>query len=171
MCLLVIDHLQPMFQRTQEAVGFLHLLCRLQRYPLFPGQFIEHPACLAAAEIVVAPTGNQLLRLHEKFDFANAAAAELYVVPGNGNDSMAAGGVDLALHRMNVVDGCEVEVFAPYIGRQRLEEALARSHVACDRPRLDESRTLPVLPAAFVIAFGGRKRHRHRRAARIGAQA
>ena len=45
---------------------------------------------------------------------------------------MALVGVDLALDRMNVGDGREIEIFAPDIGLQLLQEGLARRDVAGD---------------------------------------
>ena len=51
---------------------------------------------------------------------------------GNGNLAMAAMIVDLALDRMDVGDGREIEIFPPDIGRQLREEGIARRLVAGD---------------------------------------
>ena len=56
---------------------------------------------------------NELLRLHEKLDLADAAASELDVVAGDRDLVVPAHGMDLPLHRMHVGDGGEVEIFAP----------------------------------------------------------
>jgi len=120
---------------------------------------------------MVAATGDQLLCLHEELDFANAAASELDVVTGNRDLPMAADGMDLALHRMDIVDGGEVEILAPDVRRQHFQEACARLPVARDGTRLDEGSALPVLPAAFVVALRGRERDGDGRAARVGTEA
>jgi len=171
MRLLVGDHLQPVFERPEEAIGLLQFVRRLGRDPLLARQLVEHRAGLAAAQLPVPATGDQLLRLDEEFDLADAAAAELHVMAVDGDDAMAAHRMDLALHRMDVVDRREIEILAPDIGRQHLEEALTRLRIARDRARLDEGRALPVLPAAFVIVLGRRQGHGDRRAARIGPEA
>ena len=65
-----------------------------------------------------AAAGDQLLGLDEELDLADAAAAELDVVAGDGDLLVAAMGVDLALDRVDVGDGREVEILAPDEGRE-----------------------------------------------------
>ena len=48
----------------------------------------------------MAAAGDQLLGLHEEFDLADAAAAELDVVALDRDLVVAAVGVDLPLHRL-----------------------------------------------------------------------
>jgi hypothetical protein len=169
--LLVIDHLETMFERAKKTIGLLQFFRRPGCDPFLCGELIQHETGLLATQIVVAATRDQLLGLHEEFDFANAAPSELDVVTGHRNDTMAADGVDLALHGMNVVDGGEVEVPAPDVGRQRFQQALARGNIAGDGACLDEGGALPVLAAALVVAFGGGKRDSDGRTAGIGAEA
>ena len=78
--------------------------------------------------------------------------------------------VDLALDRMHVGDGREVEIFAPDKGRELLQERFARVKVARHRARLDEGGALPVLAHAFVIGERGLERDRDRRRAGVGTQ-
>ena len=80
---------------------------------------------LADAQILLAAAGDQLLRLHEELDLADAAAAELDVVTGDADHREAAVRVDLALHRVDVGDGGEVEILAPDERREIGQEHIA----------------------------------------------
>ncbi len=171
MRLLVSDHLEAMLECAEEAICGLQLVGRFRRDPLLARQLVQHEAGLLAAQVAVAAARDQLLRLHEEFDFADAAAAELDVVTGDRDGAVTADGVDLALHRVNVVDGGEVEILAPDIGRQHFQEAIARTEISGNGAGLDEGRALPVLPAAFIVMFGGGQRDGDGRAAGVGAQA
>ena len=53
-------------------------------------------------------SGDQLLRLHEEFDLADAAAPKLEVMTLDRDLAMALIGMDLLLHRLHVDDGGEV---------------------------------------------------------------
>ena len=68
---------------------------------------------LADAQLGLASAGDQLLRLHEELDLADAAAADLDVVAGHADLAEAAEGMDLPLHGVNVGDSREVEILAP----------------------------------------------------------
>ena len=118
----------------------------------------------------IAAAQDQLLGLGEELDLADAAAAELDVVARDLDGAAAAMGVDLALDRMDVVDGREVEMLAPDVGRQVGQEGLADGEVAGDGVRLDHGRALPVLADALVVELGGLHRHGERRRARVGPQ-
>jgi hypothetical protein len=98
-----------------------------------------------------AAAPNQLLRLREEFDLADAAAAELDVVPGNRDLAAAAMGVDLALDRVNVLNRGEVEMPPPQVRAELGQKGAARIAVTGHRPRLDQRRPLPILPRAFVV--------------------
>ena len=74
--------------------------------------------------------------------------------PGTVDLLVAAHGVNLPLHRMNVGDRRVVEIFAPDERRELGEEALAEREVAGDGPRLDHRRALPVLAERLVIGEG-----------------
>ncbi len=169
--LLVVDHLQAMFERAQKAIGVFQFGGRLGRDPLLFGQRVKHDAGLLATQVAVAAACDQLLRLHEELDFAYAAPSELDVMTRDRDGAMPADRVDLALHRVNVVNGREVEILAPDIGRKQLEETRASLEISRHRARLDEGGALPVLASALIIIFGRRQGHGDGRAAGIGAQA
>ena len=99
--------------------------------------------------------GDQLLRLREELDVANAAAAELDVVAGDGDLAVALMRMHAPLHGVNVGDGGEVEIFPPDEGRELAEEVLAGVDVAGDDARLDQRGALPVLAEALVVGEAG----------------
>ena len=90
---------------------------------------------------------------------------------GNARRAAAAMGVDLALDRMDVVDGGEVEVLAPDIRCQLGEEGGADGAIARHGVRLDHGGALPVLADALVIELGRLHRHGKRGRTGVGAQA
>ena len=114
--------------------------------------------------------GDQLLRLHEELDLADAAAPELDVVAGDRDRAEALEGMDLPLHGVDVGDGREVEIFAPDEGRELAQERLAGGDVAGHGARLDEGGALPVLAEALVVVERGVGRERDLRGAGIGPQ-
>ena len=105
----------------------------------------------AAAQLRIAAAGDELLGLHEELDLTDAAAAELDVVAKDRDRAMALHGMDLALQRLHVGDGREIEIFAPDIGLEPVEKFLAQRHVAGHGARLDHRGALPVLAHAFVV--------------------
>ena len=112
----------------------------------------------ATAQLRMPAAGDELLGLDEKLDLADAAASKLDIVTFHGDFAMAAIGVNLLLHGVNVGDCRVVEVLAPDERRELADEPLAGGNVAGARPRLDQSRALPVLAAALVIIERGFRR-------------
>ena len=113
---------------------------RLGRHPFLGVEFAEHVERARAAHPRPAAAENELLRLDEELDLADAAAAELDVVARHDHPLVAAHGVDLALHRVDVGDRGVVEILAPDEGREVGEEAPRR-----------ESRS-PAAGRALIIA-------------------
>ena len=113
---MVVDHLQAMLDPAQEAVGLDQLVGRGGRDMARGGQRAQRRAGGAQAERGIAAAEDELLGLGEELDLADAAAAQLDVVAQHLDRAAAAMGVDLALDRMDVVDGREVEMLAPDIG-------------------------------------------------------
>jgi len=116
------------------------------------------------------PPKNELLRLDEKLDLADAAAPELDVVARHDNLLMAAHGVDLALHRVYVGDRRLVEILAPDERREVGKKAPAKVEVARRRTDFDERHMFPVLADRLVILIGADCRERDRRRGRIGRE-
>ena len=170
MGLLVIHHLQPVLQPSQKAIGLGHLLGGPPVDPLDPGQRIQGGDGSAIAQFRDAAAPDQLLRLAEKLDLADAAAAQLYVVAVDRDSRAAAMGVDLALDRMHVLNRREIQILAPDIGAQMMQESLACFYIAGHRARLYHGGALPVLADAFVIGLRGLGGYGDGGSAGVGAQ-
>ena len=125
MGLLVVDHLQPVFETAEVLVGGGELVRGGLRQPVRLGQSTDRAAGLAQAQARVAPAGYELLRLREEFDLANAASAELDVVPGDRDLAVPTMGVYLALDRVNIGNGGEIEVLAPHERSNTSEKGVA----------------------------------------------
>ncbi len=169
--LFVIDHLQAVFQHAQKAVGADHPFRGFRIGPAAGGKGADGGAGGALAQAGIASPGYQLLGLGEEFDFADAAAPDLQIVPGNGDFFMPVMGIDLAFDRMDVLDGGKVEIFPPDEGSEIIEKSLARPDVAGDGPGLDHGRAFPVLAQGLVIILCRLEGDGQRRYAGIGTQA
>ena len=111
--LLVVDHLQPMLDPAQEAVGLGQSSRASARCGPAAASARSASQVPARAQLGQAAAPDQLLGLGEELDLADAAAAELDVVAGDRDRAAAAMRVDLALDRMDVLDRGEVEMLAP----------------------------------------------------------
>ncbi len=111
--LFIGDHLQPVFDFAQEEIGRAQVHDRLARDPAFPAEFIQHVEGARATQARPLAAEDQLLGLHEKFDFANAAASQFHVMTGDRDLGMSPDRVDLALHRGNVRDRGIIEILSP----------------------------------------------------------
>src|SRR5712691_2664428 len=169
MGLLIGDHLQPVFDLPQEYVSRRKIVARASVDPTAGGERLERRERIAPAQLRRPAARDQLLRLHEKFDLADAAAAELDVVSLDRDLAMAAKGVDLAFHRLHVGDGGVVEVTPPNERGKLAKKTFTGGDVAGDGTRLDEDGPLPGLARPFVI--GQRRVGRDRGLCRSGVGA
>ena len=160
MGLLVRDHLQAVLDFAQEQIGAFEIVPRRAVDPAALRQGPQRRHRLAVAQLRVTAAGDELLGLDEEFDLADAAAAELDVVALDRDLAVAAIGLDLALHLVNIAERGEIEILAPDERREAREHLLAGGHVAGTGARLDHRRTFPVLAPALVIVEGGRNRDR-----------
>jgi hypothetical protein len=149
--LLVGLHLQAVFDPAQELVSRREFVARGGIDPAAGGENGERCDSRAPTQFAVPAAGNELLRLHEKFDLADAATAKLDVVTLDRDLAMTPVGMDLLLHRVDVGDRRVVQVFAPDERREVADELLAGGKVAGTGPRFDQRRSLPVLSPAFVV--------------------
>src|SRR5690242_1123300 len=168
--LRIVNHLQPMFEAAQEAI----IVDQLRRgAEIDPARSREPAKCLAGRrdpQLRNPPAPDQLLGLGEKLDLPNASAARLDVVPFHRDPSTAAMRIDLALYRMDVLDGREVEVFTPDKGLQLVQKPASGGAVAGDWTRLDQRCALPILTDALIVGEGCGNRHCERGRGRIGAK-
>ena len=132
------------------------------------------PSVVGLAQVGIAPAPDELQRLRQEFDLANAALAELHVVAGDARQRVARASasapplcsIDPPLHGVDVGDRGEVQAAAPDERPDRLQERRAQRQIAGHRARLDHRGALPVLAHAFVVGDGGGQRdggRRHRR--------
>ena len=170
MGLLVGHHLQAVLDPAQKIVRRRQFVARRRVDPAVGGERGERGDSAAAAQIVMPATGDELLGLGEKFDLADAAAAELDIVAFDRDLAMAAIGVNLPLHFVNVGNGRVVEIFAPDKRREIAQQLLAGGKIAGTSARLDQGGAFPVLAAAFVIIERRLRRNRDLGRRRIGAQ-
>jgi hypothetical protein len=168
--LLVGDHLQPMFDATQVCIGPSEIVDRFRADPFVGAESLQHLKGARAAHLRAASAKNKLLRLDEELDLANAAASKFDIVAGHDDMVVAAHGVDLALHRVDVGNCRIIEILAPDERREVAQETLAKLEVARRRAGFDQRRTLPVLTHSLVILIGAHGRERDRSRGRIGPQ-
>ena len=171
MGLLVSDHLQPVLDPAQELVGCRQFVARLKGDPVARRQHVQRVQRRPHPQLRMAAAGNQLLGLGEKLDLADAAATDLDVVALDRNLALAAIGLHLPLHVMDVGERGKIQMLAPDERREFGDQRLARLGVAGARPRLDHRRALPGPPFPLVIMQRRVGRNRHLRRGRIGPQA
>ena len=170
MGLLVGDHLQAVLEPAQEPVGGDQIVGDLRLDPAGRRQRAQRRAGRRRPHLRQPAAQDQLLRLDEELDLADAAAADLEIVAGDPDPAVAAMRVDLPLDRMDVADRGEVEMAAPQERPQPAEQALADRLLARDHARLDQRRALPVLAVALVVLRGVLDRQRQRLAGRMRPQ-
>src|SRR6185312_15392384 len=124
-----------MLDAAEEVVSRSQIVAHRSVDPAPGRERGQHGDRLPAAQIGVAPAGDELLSLDEELDLADAAAAELDIVALDRDLAMAAIGVNLLLHRVHVGDGRVVEIFAPDERRKLTQEALAGGKIAGAWPR------------------------------------
>ena len=114
------------------------------------------------AQSGVAPAPDQLQRLHQELDLADAALAQLDVMAGDPRDRVAAGASAVplcALMRCFIAwMSATAEKSSPRRqtnGRIASRNAAPERQIARHRARFDHRRALPVLAHALVVGDGG----------------
>ena len=118
----------------------------------------------------MAAAGDQLLGLGKKLDLADAATADLDVVALDRDLALAAIGLHLPFHVVDVGERGKVEMLAPDERRDLRQQRLARLGVAGAGPRLDHRGAFPGPPFPLVIMQRRIDRHRHLGRCGIGSQ-
>src|SRR5262249_19815016 len=152
------DHLKTVLDAAQEPVRIRKIVLSLGRDVTSLLQRMQRSDGRGNAQARIAAAEDQLLRLREEFDFANAAAAEFDVVPRHCDAPVPRVAVYLVFDRVDVLDGGVVEIFPPYERFHALEKRAARLPVPGALACLDPGGAFPVLPHAFVIKLGNRGR-------------
>ena len=125
---------------------------------------------MGLAQFRIAAAEDQLLGLGEELDLANAAPAQLDVVPLDRDVVAALVRRDLALDRVDIPNGPEVQVLAPDEGSDFAQEGFAEGTVAGHGPCLDHGRPLPVLTQRLVVGHGSAEGDGDGHGPRIGPQ-
>ncbi len=154
MRLPILQHLQPVLEAAQEAVGVAQLDHRAgrQRTPALEcAQRVEQGRGLQAAILAAA---HQLQRLHDELDLADTARPELHVAREIAPLHFA---FDEALHFAQRLEHAEIEIAAiderPHGARLDLDVGVCRG----DRARLHPGVALPCAAVAQEIILERRK--------------
>ena len=81
---------------------------------------------------------------------------------GDFDPAATALGGDLALDRLDILDGRKIEILAPDEGPQPLHHVGADRRIAGDRAGLDHCGAFPILPVTLVILLRSSRRERER---------
>ena len=152
--LSVVDHLQAVLDAPQQEVRVAQG-GRLARHDVVLAiERLQHREQAGTAQAAVAATVGELMHVDEELDLADAAAAELHVVAGRADGSVAVEVVNLLAHRTDFLDRGEVQRLVPDERRKPLQIRGAGRQVAGDGPGLDQRRPLPRATEALVVLQG-----------------
>ncbi len=168
MGLFVLPGLEPVLHQAQVLVGIVELPRRVVRQQLLLAEQAKDGPDGADLQVWIAPAADELERLTDKLDLADAAGTELDVVRHALALKLL---VDHLLHVAQRLDGAEVQV-APVDERaQHGRELGARVSVAAHHPRLDHGVALPLPGLGLVVVLHGAEAHGQWSRVAEGAQA
>ena len=153
--LAILHHLQAVLDRAQAAIGRRERVRICLRHEPLCHQCIQRIEQAAHAKRRFAPAMDQLLRLDEEFDLADAAPALLYIEGRTGLLRAVMLGPDPLGQRADFRDRPEIETAAPDERVDGRQKCLAGGYVARGCPRAQERRPLPRQGAAFVMGERG----------------
>ena len=159
--LLVLVHLQAVFQPPQEFVGGAELRRHGRRQHAVAGQARQRLQQRATLQPPLAAAAQQLERLHDEFDLADAAGAELDVVLQLAPRDLA---LDQRLHAAERFEHAEIQVTAIHERTHARAVDAVVERRARHRARLDPGVALPVAPLPLEVILEGRGA-RHQRSA------
>ncbi len=152
MRLLVVALLQPVLDPPQEAIGVAELLDRMRREQLLAREQRQRLEQAARLQRRLAAASDQLERLHDELDLADAARAELDVVAQVATLDLAR---DQLLHVAQRLEHAEVEVAAEHERPQHVAVQLVERRGAVHRARLDVGVALPVATVLLQVVLEG----------------
>ena len=155
------DNLQLVLDIAQEQVGLRELPRPALLHIAVNFQAVERLEGLRSTQARIAPAINQGQRLHDEFELANPAKAELYVAIDQVWRSQFA--LDLPLHRAKLAQRVEVQIAAINETAELADQALPESDRTGNRPRPQQRRPLPGLTEALVEIQRALERHHQRR--------
>ncbi len=131
------DHLQSVLDAAQKAIGGGEVIRRVRREAPRADQQRQRAERRPLPQRRIAAAPHQLENLYQELDLADAAFAELHVVPGDARHRIgglrqraALVAVDAPLHGVDIGNGGEVEPVTPDERADRVEEAGAGSAIA-----------------------------------------
>ena len=154
MRLLVLDHLQAMFDPAQRRIMARQARRDLGLDPPRRGERRQRIDRRRNAQRRIAPAIDQLVDLREKFDLADAAAPALQVIARPERLALRKMIADPVAHRADFLELAEIEAAAPDEGLDRRQELFAERAVARRGARADERRLLPRQRFGFIIGNG-----------------
>ncbi len=166
MRLRVAQHLQAVFQATQESVGVQQVGAILFGHLAGGDQRRQRVQQATLAQRRFAATADQLQRLREELDFTDTAGAALDVVVHLAARDL---GGDRGLHLAQAIECGEIQIAAVDERTQRLQPRFARRDIPGDGARLQPGIALPV--AAFALEVLVHAGERQRDAAGIAERA
>ncbi len=167
--LRVTQHLQAVLHLAQEAIRLRQRRAILGGDLAGGDQRVQRRQQAAFAQCGFAAAADQLQRLHQELDLANATGAALDVVQAVVARDF---GGDRRLHLAQAVQRGVVEIAPVHERAQRLQPFLAGGDVAGHRARLEPGVAFPIAAFALEILVhaGERQRHPAGRAERTQAQ-
>ena len=161
--------LQLVLRVAQEEVGVAKFLRPIACEIAVSFEPIERVEGHRGTQPRVASAVNQGERLHDEFEFADAAAPKLDIALDQIRRSQFL--LDLPLHRAQLPQRVEVEIAPIDEAREFLEQAPAGLDRTRCRPRAQQRRPLPGIAHALVIAERALHRDDERRTASTRPQA
>ncbi len=166
--LRIVQHLQPVLQPAQEAVGRAKLAGAVVGNVARFGQRGQRRLQPRLAQRRLAAAADQLQHLGQELDLADAAGPALDVV---GQLPARHLGRDRSLHRPQAVERAIVEIPPVHERLQLPKEVAAGLDVTRHRPRLLPGVALPVPALGLEVVLHGGKAQRHPPGAAERAQA
>src|SRR3954468_11235356 len=130
MRLRIVDHLDPVLDRPQQAIGTGQLGCDLA---VQPARFEQCANCIKGrrrAHPLVTAAVDHLLDLNEEFDLPDAAAAALQVIAGPNESPLGEVVADPRRDLPHLLDYAEIERAPPHERLDGAEETSAKREIA-----------------------------------------
>ena len=160
------DHLDPVLEAAKHDVRLGQLVAVAAGEEAGIEQALERFERAPDPEIGVAAPVQELERLHEELDLADAAAAELQIDPRRPRRLLLRADLELA----HLVDRLQIEVLAEDERSEPSQRFLAGLQVSRDRSRFQQGEALPGGPLRLVVQLEAADGVHDRAAAALRAQ-
>ena len=154
MGLFIAPRLDAVLHAAQKPIGLAQLVDRVGRQHIELAEPRQHLQNRTHAQPAVASAVDQLERLADEFDLADAAPAELDIRVGALLLQFV---LDQPLHRAQRIDDAEIDIAAIDERPQDGHQLASRDLRSGNHARLDHRVTLPGARLAFIICLEGGK--------------